>query len=225
MIVSPAEPAEMKVLGDVSSLCEKFGVDYMWSIPTVGIAGVQRKEFSDLISSLSDGRLVKELAQMKSLRIAALIIEGRPTWTIDGELMSRYVNFSRSSYDGIIWAIQAMGVWVHTSDRMEDTRRVITGLRDWSLKKSHWSMLRRPKPKGPWGTADDVDYLSHLLQSFPGWGPSTAHAVIAQFDGKIPLAWSCSLEDLESTPGVGPKRARAAFRALGQATSTNGTGE
>lgn len=214
MIIAPTEPPKLKAMGSVSLLPEKFGSDILFSIPSGGLCGVQRKEFGDLYASMMDGRLAKEVQQMGALRVGVLVVEGKPTWTLDGQLLDRFRKWDRDAYDALIFGVQAMNIWVRYTDRLEDTIRLIGVLQGWLGKKAHRSLLTRPKPKSMWGQADSLDYLVHILQSFPGWGPTAAKNAIVHFGGRVPLTWDCTLEELKKVPGVGPKRAQAAFDAL-----------
>lgn len=222
MVIAPTEPPAFRAIGKVSSLPEQFGADAMFSIPTGGLCGIQRKEFGDLYASMHDGRLAKEIQQMAALRVAVLVVEGKPTWTLDGELLDRYRKWDRDSYDALLFGVQAAGVWVRHTDRLEDTIRMVGVLQGWLGKKAHRSLLTRPKPKSMWGQADNLDYLTHIMQSFPGWGPAAAKNCIVHFGGRIPLMWDCTLEELMAVPGVGPKRAKAAFEALRRMSDGDG---
>jgi len=70
MLVAPTEPMTLKALGTVSLVPEDYGSDFLWASPVFGLVGVQRKEASDFVASVMDGRLDKELAQMKQLGLS-----------------------------------------------------------------------------------------------------------------------------------------------------------
>lgn len=213
MIVSSTEPTAIKVLGSSSQLPERFGADVL--IPVRGTwLGVQRKAIPDLIASVHDGRLAKELAQMQRLAIAVLIVEGRPRWTADGVLMSSYgAKWTKTSHRNLLHSVQDRGIWVDQTESMSDTVAAVLDLEHWALKNKHASLMRRPGPTSIWGRADHHDFQSHVAQSFPGVGPEMADNIIEHFGG-LPLRWTVSEADMTKVKGIGPKKARAMWQAL-----------
>src|SRR5688572_29969153 len=120
-MVSAAEPKSLQGLGTYSPLPEQYGCDFLIPCP-VGMVGVQRKEIHDLIASRGDGRLVRELAQMKQLDIAVLLVEGRLKWTSDGKLLSSRTSWTRPQHLGLLFSVQSSGIWVNSATDIQDTR-------------------------------------------------------------------------------------------------------
>jgi len=207
ILVSPTEPEKIKQLGKVSPVPEQYGADVLF--PTHGqLAGVQRKTFDDLLASLFDGRLGKEVTQMKRLGIAVLVIEGRPRWTLDGELMDDNRRFTRNQLRSLLWSVAiGHGVAVEWTDSLDDTVSAIANLRAWAAKKKHLSVARRPGPSGPWGKATTRDWALHFLQGFNNIGPELAERIIDHFHG-VPLTWTVTEKQLMRVPGIGKKRAK-----------------
>ena len=215
LIIAPTEPASFKAIGDVVSMApERMGVDAMWSTENWGMVGVQRKEYKDLIASVADGRLAREVAQMQRLGLAVLIVEGRMRWSTDGLLMDPYLRWSKSSHRGLIRSVQSKGIWVETSENTADTIDAVQDLIRWTAKPRHNSLDRRPGPTGDWGRASERDFASHLLQGIDGVGPVLAEAVLDRFNG-VPWQWTCGYDDLLAVPGMGPKTAEKMWHALG----------
>jgi ERCC4-type nuclease len=219
MLVSPAEPDRIKRMigerGRVSSLPEKFGADFMWTAHGVKWL-VQRKEVRDLLSSVADGRLAKEVGQMKAGR-GVVVIEGELEWTVDGELVSRWgQKWTRHGWMGLQWSLAERGVWVLRSAGMADTVEQVLWLEEWSEKTKHRSLDVRPGARGMWGTkASDRDWMCHLLQGFPGIGPELADRIVEHFGGRVPLVLDTRGGKLEDVPGLGPKKAQAIRRLIG----------
>lgn len=218
MLVSSTEPPPMKVLGTSSQAPEKYGVDVMWASAKLGgVVGVQRKEISDFVASLQDGRLSKEIVQMQALTQGVLMIEGRLRWSTEGELMSdKWTKWNRSAHRNVCRSFMAKGIWVEHTDDISDTVATILGLERYFEKERHDSLLRRPKPRGNWGVATDRDWACHLLQSIDGIGPGQAEKILDHF-GKVPMGWTVELKDLMGVPGIGKVKAERMWRALQQA--------
>lgn len=212
MLVSPTEPRELRELGTVSTLPEKHGADFMFA-SMVGTVGVQRKEVNDLIASLHDGRLGKELGQLNSLDLGVLIIEGSPHWSRDGFLLSAR-SFTKTQFLGVLFSVQAQGLWCMNSANLLESGQLLISLEKWLSKDRHGLIRNRPKAKGEWGTANNREWGIHLLQSFNGIGPEVAARIYDSFDG-VPLAWTVTKIDLQAVKGVGKVRAEKMISALG----------
>ena len=204
----------------VSSLPERHGCDIL-TLP--GRIGFQRKTIPDLIASLYDGRLNRELSQIASsplLKHAILVIEGRPQYTRDDSLILQFGGtgqpVSRDTFEALLCSVQLSGLFVFTTDNIRDTIRAIANINRWFLKPRHDSLSRRPKGTSTFGRRAQTNskpFATHLLQSFPSVGPGLADAIYDTF-GKVPLAWTVSEKDLERVPGIGKQRAETLYRAL-----------
>lgn len=209
MLVSAAEPASLRTLGQYSPLPESFGVDFL--IPCqLGMVGVQRKEIHDLIASRSDGRLARELAQMKQLDVAIILVEGRLKWTPDGQLSTSRSKWTRAMHLGLLFSVQSSGIWVNSSTDLSDSREYLTCLENWFQKDKHQGITVRPKPQTVWGNRDDRDYAIHFIQGLDGIGPKVAGDIFDKFG--MPFTLTVTVEDLMSVSGVGPKRAEKIWR-------------
>lgn len=219
MFVSAAEPKSLQTLGTYSALPEQMGVDFLIPCP-LGMVGVQRKEIHDLIASRSDGRLSRELAQMKQLDIAILLVEGRLKWTSDGVLSTSRSKWTRAEHHGMLFSIQSTGIWVNSSADLTDSKEYLTLLERWLMKANHKGIMTRPKPTTLWGSRNDRDWGRHVLQSFDGIGPEVAGRIFDKFG--VPFEWTITEEDLMTVPGVGKNRAKkmiGAFRHADGQTS------
>lgn len=214
MLVSPAEPERLRQLGTVSTRPEKFGADFMFFCHGYWV-GIQRKEISDLIASLADGRLAREVAQMQSLEQRVLIVEGRVRFTDDGEMMDRPFGqrITEKQWRGLLWSVRAKNIWVEYTSDMDDTLQCLAWLEEWFKRDKHSSLERRPGPVSMWGTPSNEDYQRHLIMGLPGVGPELAERIRSAFGG-VPFGWRVTEEALKSVPGIGVKKAKAIFDTL-----------
>lgn len=208
MLIAPTEPPAIKALGTVSSRPERLGVDALF-VAKGQWCGVQRKEISDLIASVHDGRIQREVAQMQALERRLLIVEGRLQWTMDGVLMGK--GFGREwtyqMHEGMMWSMQDKGVWVWFTDNVAGTVRSIRDFERWCKKDKHEALVRRPGPaKDAWGTVGSRDFGMHLLMGVDGVGPGLAGAIWDHF-GQVPMRWSVTKEELMEVPGIGRVKA------------------
>ena len=212
-LVAPSEPRAIKVLGKSSSLPEQWGADILWP-DNGGFVGVQRKELSDLIASLHDGRLGREVSQMQRLQVAMLVVEGRPKWSTEGVLLRDHGRpWSRTTHRALLYSVQARGIWVEQTDDAADTVATVLAFAEWLKKPTHRGLRTRPGPVSVWGKANDHDWACHVLQGFQGIGPEVASRIVDKFGG-LPLKWTVGVGELMEVEGVGPKRAKALIEAL-----------
>lgn len=212
ILVSPAEPPYLRDFGTVSSIPEKFGADFYFSVNGESV-GVQRKEIRDLVNSLHDGRIAKELGQLKAVDIPVLIVEGDWKWTTAGGSMM-VSGWSRTQFRGLMFSLQSQGLWVLQSDTQTETIESVFALKKWLEKGTHSLARNRPKADGgSWGKATSRDWGVHLLQSFEGVGVGVAEAIYDHFGG-VPLTWTTDEKTLRDVKGLGPKRITSLMEAL-----------
>lgn len=215
ILVSPAEPLVLRKLGVVSAECEKRGADFMLVTPN-GTCSIQRKEINDLLASIRGDRLCRERGQLRAQ-------DGQPIFIIEGDWewgprngksnALDHTEFTRAQYLGVVLSLQSEGFWVIESKSLRETAELIPRIETWLSKDHHGSLAWRPKAGGLWGTASNRDWGVHILQSFDGTGPDTAGNMYDHFGG-VPLAWTCSEEEMRKVPGVGPIRAKKMRGAL-----------
>lgn len=211
MLVSSAEPASLRTLGQYSPLPESLGVDFLITSP-LGLVGVQRKEIHDLIASRADGRLARELAQMKQLDVGVLLVEGRLKWTSDGTLSTSRSMWTRPQHMGLLFSVQSSGLWVNSSESISESREYLSSLEKWMMKETHKGLNTRPKPQTSWGSRNDRDWAIHAIQSVDGVGPEMAGRIFDTFG--LPFRCSVTVEELLTVDGIGKKRAEKIVRAF-----------
>jgi DNA excision repair protein ERCC-4 len=229
VFVSPAEPkaviAKVRIALEaigvdimVHPKPEDHGVDFLWR--TRGAwHGVQRKEFSDLLASMHDGRLSKEIGQMRAgVALPLIVVEREPRFTSEGVLIDGGWSgrpFTYGAWIGLQASLATEGVGVIMAADLNATARVVVALHGWSMKPSHNTGTARPGPASTskWGTPTSREWGIHLLQSFPGVGAETAGAIFDHF-GRVPMSWDVDEDALRGVAGVGPKRAKTMARAF-----------
>lgn len=218
ILVSPAERPPITNLGQTSSLPESLGADILWDSKH-GLVGVQRKEVKDLIASVRDGRLGKELIQMQSLKLKFLIVEGQPQWDGQGNLMSDHANWNVRQHMGVLLSVQTKGVLVLHSRNALDTCAVVEYLTKWCEKDDHVSsLIARPGPtKNGWGDINERDSAIHLYSGVSNVGATLAARI---FDAGIRLlVCGTTEEELQSVQGIGAAKAAAILSGIKSAGS------
>src|SRR5262249_19554092 len=103
--ISPTEPTELRRLGVVSSIPERHGVDVL-ATAHGKLHGLQRKTVTDLIASREDGRLQKELLQMRTLDSHWLLIGGPRAWPMEAFFDKESRHFTKQQLAGFLFSAQ-----------------------------------------------------------------------------------------------------------------------
>lgn len=204
MRVSPTEPPLIKTLGEVSQEPEQYGVDILWR-SRLGTVGVQRKQFpGDFLSSVYDGRLNKEFAQMRSLDLAVLLLEGREQFTTEGKLISDFGGhkWTQDQHNNYLASVQLRGVHVHHTTNSQATVQTVRSLEMWSNKTDHSGLdYRNAVPRPDLWERTPEDTQLYVLQGFPDTGPKRARAVMDSVG--FPFRLTVPYEVLREIPGIG----------------------
>lgn len=222
-LVANGSDLDIEIASDIRP--EQYGVDFAWRAQGAWW-GIQRKELNDLLASLDDGRLSKEIGQMASaVTMPHLMIEGRISVDLNGNVgtngWGRGVTIS--SLRGRFLSIGLQGVYVSFTADAKASADAITDTYMWSKRASHSTARTRPKPLGAWGTPTNREYQAHLLQGLPDVGAKTAEAILDHF-GRCPLVMDVDVEDLMGVPGIGRKTAERIMKTIRYEKVASGPG-
>jgi len=217
MLVSATEPPALRKIGTVSMAPERYGCDLLFASRGKWF-GVQRKEFKDLLASMTDGRIAQQMGMMKSLEQSMVVIEGMQgaRWGTGGELVDGYARVTRGQIRSLLWSVRDRGVWVDFTDGLDDTIRLVQDFERWCKKPEHKSLSTRPGPVNTWGRVGDRDWELHLLQGLPGVGVELAGRILDEVG--MPLGWRVGEEELLGIKGLGKGKVEKMMRAVPQGT-------
>lgn len=225
ILYSPAEPASVVrslerqstlrgIVVASSPLPESMGVDFCWRSHERWW-GLQRKELNDFIASLNDGRLTREVAQMRAgVVMPMLAIEGRVQVAND-IVVTRHAG-SQLSLSGLhkrVLTLQSRGIQVLWTPDSSTTIHLVVDAYQWSQKDGHTTARSMPKPTGDWGQPTNKEFQVHLLASLPGVGWKRAEAIIDGL-GRCPLKLDATVEELMGVDGIGKVTAERIVRCL-----------
>lgn len=216
-------PSEHQLLDHykVSSQCEQHGCDILLLVNPRSRTnrkrvGIQRKEIKDLLASMADGRLNKEVRQMGNLFAKVLIVEGPLRFTNDGVLVESLgwgKPWTKAAITKLLFSVRGKGLWVVHTDNIAGTIEMIELLAEWWGKEDHRSLDTRPGPVSFFGTTvGDKEWGTYMLQSLPGVGPGLASKIYDMYG--VPWSWDVGIEELMMVEGIGEKRAKQMLRAL-----------
>lgn len=222
LLVAGSEPSPFHSIGILSQEPETFGVDFLWWSDVDGgkLWGIQRKTVTDLINSLHDQRLGRELQQGQMLDHRVLMVEGEPLYTMEGKLIKDFgVDFTREAWANLRLSVMfRMGWEWMTTKSVQDSVEYVRGMVAWTRNPDHTSLLVRPKAQAPWGSADSRDFQIYMLQGIPRVGLRNAERIVDSVSGS-PLELILTEEELLEIEGIGPKTVEAIARAVKIPTS------
>jgi len=229
VLLSPTEAALAEKLKDeaiVSSLPEQKGADVL-IYSKQGLIGLQRKEVpNDFLASFTDGRMARETSLLaESCKFSRVVAEGKFRFWPDGRVLTGKINprtkkpepsrFTRAHIYGMIFDIEFIkGIPVDWTDDIDSTVSYIRSLINFTSREKHLGLYTRPSAKGNWFVPTTKDIDLWLLQAFEGIGPTTADKIVQHFSGRIPVRWTCTLEELVGVPGLGRKKAGRLWESL-----------
>ena len=226
ILVAPTEPPEMyealERRGLVplrDSLPEQLGADYVVE-GQIGFVCVQRKAMPDLVASAGDGRLQRETSLLRDQAAGLLLIEG---WVESAVIaMQHGGGWDHLAIRSLILSVACQEGLIPLQSRdMQDSANWLEAVNRWATKPAHRTLLTRPRPPRSARKGDaERDQQEWLLQGFPGIGPGLAAAIVDCF-GCVPLAWTCTVEQLAGVPRMGPTTAKKAHDALGGQSEHN----
>lgn len=222
-LLSPSETSLAERFEDdaiTSPLPESKGADILLYTES-GLLGWQRKAVpNDFIDSVTDGRFARLLPLLvKNCVFCRIISEGQfkywPDQTVHLGMMFREgkrvripSRFTRKHIHGILNDIELVwGVPVRATEDLDDTVLYLKSMRDFMGAKKHVGLHTRPKVKGTWYVPTAEETQLWLLQGFSGIGPSTADKIIRLF-GRIPLKWTCTVDELVQVGGLTRRKAQ-----------------
>lgn len=225
MLISPTESEALRALGTSTWRAEDYGADIFW-VGRGETYGVQRKALKDLIASVDDGRLSKELLQMQSLDHPFLILEtgergGGAPREMPNTTLAGVGKFGRpwtgAQLRGVLYGVMTRGVHVVCVKDEAETIERVRELEVWSKKERHEAAKGRGQvPRDVFGKRGEKEYGVWLLSSLPGMGVEIASRVWDEFGG-LPMRMKDGVDEaaLTKVKGVGKVTARRILEVFG----------
>jgi ERCC4-related helicase len=155
---------------------------------------IERKESSDFIQSLIDGRLFVQLTALRSAY-------RRPVLIIEGEQLIGLRAVNPASIYGALASIairiQVPIIWTRNA---EETANVIYRIGHMEQVDSKKSLRTRTGE----ARGSDAEALEYILSGFPGIDTVTSRSILAEF-GTLEAVFNAPQKDLQRVRGVGPK--------------------
>lgn len=195
-------PQELAQLGVITRFTVLPLGDYVVAPSTA----VERKSVRDFISSLYDGRLFRQINELKNTYTNhVLIVEGDPA-----EISSIAYNI-KSYYGALSSVILDFNTKTIFTPSQRETALALDAMarRLTKVRREKWTTMYQSRPKSHSLTGQQVDIVSSL----PGIGPNLAKRLLTAF-GSVRNIFTATNTQLGGVPGVGNARAERIIRVL-----------
>jgi len=170
-----------------------FGEFDMLVYAHLGTVAIERKKVpSDLLSSLQDGRLSRELVSIRGAGdFKMLLLEGKFRYTSTGMLLNgrRSTNWSRMGIRNLLRSVRYFeGVDCELTESLNDTVLVVTSLKKYFDTDNHTSLRERPTIQSKvkiYPTKEEQ--IMWFYQGIPGLAVVRAQALYKVFPRPIDL--------------------------------------
>jgi len=191
---------ELSRLGAVVESRHLQAGDFVVS-PTMG---VERKDVKDFLSSLMDGRLFSQMADMTRSYM-------EPVLVIEGSGLTVRKNISHAAvYGAIASIISDFRITVLATGDTKETARLLFAL---ASRRSRDSKGRRAQRHGKPGVSRLRESQLYVIEGLPGVSAAIARRLLDHF-GSVHGVFSASEEELLQVKGVGSKTAENIVRVL-----------
>ena len=174
----------------------------------------------DLIASVTDGRLARELRAMREVsKFYILLLHGRFTFRQDGTLVIPGAkragrDWTRKGIRNLLRTIQYVeGAFIEQAESDEELVEVVTQIEDYFNKSQHLSLRIRPGLQSNWILPTRDEKVMHFYQGLPGISTIRARSLIKQYPSPMGL-YAATIDDLMSISGVGRTIAKGIYDFL-----------
>ncbi len=176
----------------------------------LGIAGIERKKIpSDLLASIEDGRLRRELIAMREeCDFSILLLHGKFRFKddilYDGKHPTRWNRKGiRNMLRTLEWVEGCFIEYAVDNIELVDT---VHELAEYLDDKSHFSLKGRPGIQKIWAVPTKLEKIVHFYDGLPGIAAVRARALALRFPDPLQL-YEASVDDISSIRGFGKSAA------------------
>ena len=182
-----------------------------------GAVAIERKKIpQDLLVSIDDGRLSRELVALREMGIFKLVIlEGKFRYR-NNVLMSgrRTTRWTRSGMRNLLRSVRYFeGVDVEFSENLEDTVNLIVTLKKYLDAEDHHSLRSRPNMRSEYLYPVKEERILWFYQGFPGISVVRARTLFNKYPRPLDLI-SADACDIIECNGFGSKLSQGVYDFL-----------
>jgi len=177
---------------------------------------LERKKIpDDLLASVSDGRLARELIAMREVsRFYIVILHGRFTYKRDGELVMRGRKWTKTGVTNLLRTIQYVeGAFLEYAETDEELVQVVNEVQRYFDEKHHLSLRVRPSLDSNWLKPTRTEQVRYFYDGIPGIGPIGAKSLEKKYPNPMDL-YAVGVEDIMEISGFGRTLSKGVYNFL-----------
>lgn len=184
----------------------------------LGRVGIERKKVpGDLLSSIEDGRLGKEiLAMREECKIMIVLFHGKIKFSSDGQLKSgnRISRWTDKGIRNLRRTLQFVeGCYIEDAHNDNEMVKILSELQEYFDKSEHYSIHFRQGIKSSWIRPSREEKIIHFYQGLPGAGITIARKLYDKFPTPLSL-FRASTNDIDDIPRIGKIMAEGIYNFL-----------
>jgi len=218
IIITSNEPREIKnAFGDLAIEIPLEGFDILLYTQR-GKIPIERKHIpDDLLASVTDGRLQRELAAMRQVsKFPILLCHGRFTYSTDGTLVMgrRRQNWTKKGIRNLCRTIRYVeGIDIEWADTVEDMVETVQEIEKYFNQTHHLSLKIRPGIHTNWLVPSRSEKIQYFYQGLPIISAIRAKELEKKYPYPIDL-YGATIDDLMTIPGFGRTIAKGIYDFL-----------
>ena len=176
---------------------------------------VERKAIGDLLKSLGEGRLQKQLRDMLTQENTETVLLVEGYWSATDDHRIRYKGgiskWNLSSVMNFLLSVQLEGVRLMFSPHQYGTAHLLVKMHQFFEKPEHKALAARPKPLF---CSDGLrEQQLYFLMGLPGIGEELAHRILDHFGSPAEVLYA--VHRLPEVEGIGRKTLARIEKVLG----------
>jgi ERCC4-type nuclease len=216
VVITTNEPEDIKKLFRPDSIEIPMNFDLLLYTKS-GTIPIERKAIpGDLLSSVEDGRLHREMTAMRDeSAINILLLHGDFVYQKDGTLWGKKGrSWTKKGIRNLLRTVQFVeGLYIEQAHSDQELVEIVNELQEYFDNQSHLGLKRRPGLQSDWFVTTREDKVCYFYSGLPSVSAVRAKALCEKFPDPIML-YQASIEDIRQIDGFGKKMSEQVFRFL-----------
>jgi ERCC4-type nuclease len=216
-MITTNEPKKIKkILSDLIELPMGYDIKLL---TRVGAIGVERKKLpGDLLASIDDGRLGREIVAMREdTVIQVVLLHGKLKYNQDKTVYvgaKRKTHWTEYGINNMLRTIEYVeGCYLEYAKNDTELVTVLQELQDYMDKGKHLSLKGRPGIQKEWIVPTRQERVMYFYQGLPGIRVVRARYIQEKFPNPIDL-FGATVQDICKVPGIGKSTATDIYKFI-----------
>ncbi len=185
-----------------------------------GVVGLERKKVpGDLLSSVADGRLAREILTMREeCQFMVILLHGKVRYRSDGTVNTGRRRWGRSwtkkGLRNLYRTLQVVeGCYLEYPENNRELVECVNEIQAYFDTTDHFSLKGRPSMKTDWVVPTRTERVRYFYDGLPGIGIISAKSLCSRFPSPLNL-YQASVEQIMEVKGFGKPSALQVYNFL-----------